>query len=79
MSFSCRQFDNIRLSKFSIPSFNQCLISLPVSLDLSELEKDPDLKLKEDEPEAWSVTVEKRMLKKMNKKDIKRQDNIFGM
>lgn len=46
---------------------------------MSELENDPDLMLKHDEPEAWSVTVEKKFLDKMHKKNIKRQDNIFGM
>jgi len=52
-----------------------CVSAAP---DISELEKDPDLALKTDEPEAWSVTMEKKVLKKMSKKEIKRQDNIFG-
>ncbi|XP_078484363.1 uncharacterized protein LOC100175494 isoform X2 [Ciona intestinalis] len=47
------------------------------ALDTAELENDPDLALKTDEPEAWSVTVDKKTLKKMSKKDVKRQDNIF--
>jgi hypothetical protein len=32
-----------------------------------------------DEPETWSETVDKKVLKKMNPKDIKRQDTIWGM
>ena len=28
--------------------------------------------------EAWSVTVDKKTLKKMSAKDIKRQDHIWG-
>ena len=31
-----------------------------------------------DEPETWSETVDKKTLKKMNPKDIKRQDTIWG-
>lgn len=31
-----------------------------------------------EEPETWSETVEKKTLKKMNPKDIKRQDTIWG-
>ncbi|XP_076800218.1 rho guanine nucleotide exchange factor 28-like isoform X4 [Clavelina lepadiformis] len=47
------------------------------SLDTAELEKDPDLSLKVDEPETWSTTIDRKTLKKMEKKDIKRQENIF--
>lgn len=46
--------------------------------DTTELDTDPDLMLKPDEPEAWNVTADKKILKKMSKKDIKRQDNIYG-
>ena len=42
------------------------------------MEKDPDLSLKVDEPETWSTTIDRKTLKKMEKKDIKRQENIFG-
>jgi len=47
------------------------------TFDTTDLENDPDLCLKTDEPEAWSVTVDKKIIKKMNKKDVKRQENIF--
>nr|XP_018671959.1 rho guanine nucleotide exchange factor 28-like isoform X2 [Ciona intestinalis] len=47
------------------------------ALDIAELEKDPDLALKTAEPEAWSVKADRKTLKKMSKKDVKRQDNIF--
>ncbi|XP_048584074.1 A-kinase anchor protein 13 isoform X3 [Nematostella vectensis] len=39
---------------------------------------DSDLEFKE-EPEAWSVTVDKKTLKKMTAKDIKRQDVIHEL
>jgi len=32
----------------------------------------------EQEPEAWSVTVDLKTLKKMTAKNIKRQDHIWG-
>lgn len=31
------------------------------------------------EPETWSETVDKKVLKKMNMKDVKRQDTIWGI
>lgn len=43
-----------------------------------EFQGDPDLDIK-DGPEAWSVTVEKKILKKMTAKDIKRQDVIHEL
>lgn len=56
-----------------------CILLGLSAVDPPELD-DPDLVLKsEPEPEAWSVTVDKKVLDKMHKKNIKRQDNIFGM
>uniref|UniRef100_H2YLC1 DH domain-containing protein n=1 Tax=Ciona savignyi TaxID=51511 RepID=H2YLC1_CIOSA len=49
------------------------------TLDTADLESDPDLALKPDEPEAWSVTMDKKVLKKMSKKEVKRQENIFEL
>ncbi|XP_073242389.1 rho guanine nucleotide exchange factor 28-like isoform X6 [Porites lutea] len=43
-----------------------------------ECQNDPSLEIK-DEPEAWSVTVDKKILKKMTAKDIKRQDVIHEL
>ncbi|XP_068734073.1 rho guanine nucleotide exchange factor 28-like isoform X3 [Montipora capricornis] len=43
-----------------------------------ESQGDPELEIKE-EPEAWSVTVDKKILKKMTAKDIKRQDVIHEL
>ncbi|XP_078362026.1 rho guanine nucleotide exchange factor 18-like [Oculina patagonica] len=43
-----------------------------------EYQGDPDLDIK-DEPEAWSVTVDKKILKRMTAKDIKRQDVIHEL
>jgi len=39
---------------------------------------DQDLLPRDKEPEAWSVTVDMKTLKRMNNKDIKRQDHIWG-
>lgn len=39
---------------------------------------DPDLDIK-PEPEAWSVSIDKKILKKMTAKDIKRQDVIHEL
>ena len=53
--------------------------SLSLLLGAAEIdfEDDPDL-LTAPEAEAWSVTVDKKTLKKMSAKDIKRQDHIWG-
>lgn len=40
---------------------------------------DLELLPSENEPEAWSVTVDKKTLKRMSAKNIKRQDHIWGM
>ena len=52
--------------------------SLEEGTEGAEFEDDPDLQLRPNEPEAWSVTVDKKTLKKMSAKDIKRQDHIWG-
>lgn len=44
-----------------------------------DLEVDSDLENFDEEPEAWSVTVEKDLLKKMKKNEIKRQDVILEL
>lgn len=48
------------------------------SVDM-DFDVDSDLEDFSEEPEAWSVTVEKDMLKKMKKIDIKRQDVIMEL
>ena len=45
---------------------------------MEEFEDDPDLTLHDNEPEAWSVTVDKKTVTKMTGNDIKRQDHIWG-
>ncbi|XP_052101201.1 A-kinase anchor protein 13-like isoform X7 [Mytilus californianus] len=40
---------------------------------------DDFLSVYKEEPEHWSVTVDKKILKKMNSKDIKRQDTIWEL
>ena len=54
------------------------VINIHSASEHTELEIDPDLYITVNEPEAWSVTVDKRTLKKMSAKDIKRQDHIWG-
>ena len=64
-------------------SFADTLSASVESLDdataeLADFDDEPDLVLTEHEPEAWSVTVDKKTLKKMTAKNIKRQDHIWG-
>ena len=44
----------------------------------AEFDEDCDYLLRQSELEAWSVTVDKKAVKKMNSRDIKRQDHIWG-
>ncbi|XP_064607834.1 A-kinase anchor protein 13-like isoform X2 [Liolophura sinensis] len=46
---------------------------------VTDFDDDPELMLTQEEPEAWSVTVDKKTLKKMHAKDIKRQDTIWEL
>jgi hypothetical protein len=46
--------------------------------DLADDDEDADFLPKEKEPEAWSVTVDMKTLKRLHSKDIKRQDHIWG-
>ncbi|XP_071793867.1 rho guanine nucleotide exchange factor 28-like isoform X2 [Asterias amurensis] len=48
-----------------------------VTASTLSFEEDEDLVSKGPEPESWSVTAEKKVLKKMSHKEIKRQDVIF--
>ncbi|XP_022086949.1 A-kinase anchor protein 13-like [Acanthaster planci] len=48
-----------------------------VSAVTLEFDEDEDLVSRGTEPESWSVTAEKKVLKKMSHKEIKRQDVIF--
>ena len=45
---------------------------------MTEVELGRDLDPGGTEAEAWSITVDKKTLKKMTPKDIKRQDTIWG-
>jgi len=47
-------------------------------IDAADLDDEPNLASSEQEPEAWSVTVDLKTLKKMTAKNIKRQDHIWG-
>jgi len=61
----------------SVESLDEVIVVDLMSAELGDDE--PDLMLTEHEPEAWSVTVDKKTLKKMTAKNIKRQDHIWGM
>jgi len=55
-------------------------VAVETPFDVCELytEEDAELLYRDREPEAWSVTVDMKTLKRMNSKDIKRQDHIWG-
>ena len=44
-----------------------------------EYEDDPELNIKGHDSESWSETIDKKVLRGMKEKTIKRQDNIWGM
>ncbi len=48
-------------------------------LGTSDGDYDDEVDMMGLEAEAWSVTVDKKTLKKMSAKDIKRQDHIWGL
>ncbi|GAB6032395.1 hypothetical protein CHUAL_011033 [Chamberlinius hualienensis] len=45
--------------------------------ELTLIDDEPELRLAEEEPEAWSSTVDKKLLKKLKDRDIKRQETIY--
>lgn len=49
------------------------------SMAFGDLDEETEMLMTEEMAEAWSVTVDKRTLKKMTAKDIKRQDHIWGL
>ncbi|XP_036367175.1 uncharacterized protein LOC115223565 isoform X2 [Octopus sinensis] len=48
-------------------------------LDQTVLESDPFLCVEENEPEAWSISVDKKVVKKLSHKEVKRQDHIYEL
>jgi len=64
----CRLSDVMSMST-SVESLN---------LELADFDDGPSVQQTEQEPEAWSVTVDLKTLKKMTAKNIKRQDHIWG-
>uniref|UniRef100_A0A0L8HXJ3 DH domain-containing protein n=1 Tax=Octopus bimaculoides TaxID=37653 RepID=A0A0L8HXJ3_OCTBM len=48
-------------------------------MDQTVLESDPFLCMEENEPEAWSISVEKKVVKKLSSKEVKRQDHIYEL
>ncbi|XP_046582112.1 uncharacterized protein LOC124289557 isoform X5 [Haliotis rubra] len=57
----------------------ESLEATTVRTEVSIFDDYPELMLDFDEPEAWSLTVDRKTLKKMNTKDIKRQDTIWEL
>ncbi|XP_046354756.2 A-kinase anchor protein 13-like isoform X3 [Haliotis rufescens] len=57
----------------------ESLEATTVRTEVSIFDDNPELMLEIDEPEAWSLTVDRKTLKKMNTKDIKRQDTIWEL
>ncbi|XP_036367186.1 A-kinase anchor protein 13 isoform X4 [Octopus sinensis] len=51
----------------------------PDGLDQTVLESDPFLCVEENEPEAWSISVDKKVVKKLSHKEVKRQDHIYEL
>lgn len=49
------------------------------SVDQIVLENDPLLRIEDDELEAWSISVDKKVVKKLSSKEVKRQDNIYEL
>jgi len=69
---ACALFVGVRMSDVMSTSVESLMI------DAAELDDEPSLVSSEQEPEAWSVTVDLKTLKKMTAKNIKRQDHIWG-
>ncbi|GIX76967.1 rho guanine nucleotide exchange factor 28 [Caerostris darwini] len=47
--------------------------------EISDLEDNQILKLTEEEPETWNATVDKKVIKKLTDKEIKRQEAIYEL
>jgi len=69
---ACALYVGVRMSDVMSTSVESLMI------DAAELDDEPSLVSSEQEPEAWSVTVDLKTLKKMTAKNIKRQDHIWG-
>ncbi|CAH1391164.1 unnamed protein product [Nezara viridula] len=54
-------------------------ISLPLqkSVTVNDLDTDPFLGLQDEEPDSWTSTVTKEVMKELNKKEIKRQEHYY--
>ncbi|XP_028969139.1 rho guanine nucleotide exchange factor 18 [Galendromus occidentalis] len=46
--------------------------------ELAEID-DPYLRLLDDEPQQWSATVDKKVIKKLKERDVKRQEAIYEL
>uniref|UniRef100_T1IKF7 DH domain-containing protein n=1 Tax=Strigamia maritima TaxID=126957 RepID=T1IKF7_STRMM len=68
------------LNSTSMESLDEDAVSTCTDgMDLNDVDDDPSLGLLIDEPEAWSSTIHKKILKKMKDRDIKRQENIYEL
>lgn len=48
-----------------------------IPMSVRELDTDPLLGLSDDEPECWSPTVTKEILRRLKDKEIKRQEHMY--
>ncbi len=57
----------------------QLIVNICLGTSDGDYDDEVDMIIAGPEAEAWSVTVDKKTLKKMSAKDIKRQDHIWGL
>ncbi|CAB0009528.1 unnamed protein product [Nesidiocoris tenuis] len=52
------------------------IIAVPL-VTVNDLETDPFLGLQDDEPDSWTPTVSKEIVRKLKEKEIKRQEHLY--
>ena len=65
-------------SKFEHLSMEIVLNTYNAGTSDGDYDEEIEMMMQGPDAEAWSVTVDKKTLKKMSAKDIKRQDHIWG-
>ena len=63
---------------YSLGHGNKVLNTNNVGTSDGDYDEEIEMMMQGPDAEAWSVTVDKKTLKKMSAKDIKRQDHIWG-
>lgn len=64
----------LNLNTWALKVLNTC----NVGTSDGDYDEEIEMMMQGLDAEAWSVTVDKKTLKKMSAKDIKRQDHIWG-